>query len=86
MSEEDIEFEWIPDTTGRFRHRPWYTQAYLDERCEQLLFEFLTQLYGQITVPVPTGALIKLIERRPGAQPLRRSDQGRGRSVGRDLF
>ena len=48
---------------GRFRRRPWDTQAYLDERCEQILFEFLKELYGQITVPVPTGALIKLIER-----------------------
>lgn len=51
------------DATGRFSRRPWYTQAYLDERCEQILFEFLNELYGQITIPVPTGALIKLIER-----------------------
>jgi hypothetical protein len=63
MSEDDIEFEWIRDSTGRFRRRPWYTQAYLDQRCEQILFEFLYELYGQITIPVPTGALIKLIER-----------------------
>jgi hypothetical protein len=63
MSEEDLEFEWIHDTTGRFRRRPWYTQAYLDQCCERILFEFLNELYGQITVPVPTGALIKLIER-----------------------
>ena len=61
MSEEDV--KWIYDTTGRFSRRPWYTQAYLDERCEHLLFEFLSELYGQVTVPVPTGALIKLIER-----------------------
>lgn len=61
MSEEDV--KWIHDTTGRFRRRPWYPQAYLDEKCEQILFEFLTELYDQITVPVPTGALIKLIER-----------------------
>ena len=61
MSEEDI--RWVRDTTGRFDRRPWYTQAYLDRRCEKILFEFLNQLYGQITVPVPTGAIIKLIER-----------------------
>lgn len=61
MSEEDV--KWMHDTTGRFRRRPWYPQAYLDEKCEQILFEFLNELYGQITVPVPTGALIKLIER-----------------------
>jgi hypothetical protein len=63
MNEEDIEIEWIPDTTGRFRRRPWHTQVQLDEICERILFEFLSELYGQITVPVPTGALIKLIER-----------------------
>ena len=53
----------LVNATGRFSRRRWYTQAYLDERCEQILFEFLNDLYGQITVPVPTGALIKLIER-----------------------
>jgi hypothetical protein len=61
MSEEDV--RWTRDATGRFSRRPWYTQAYLDERCEQILSEFLNQLYGQVTIPVPTGALIKLIER-----------------------
>jgi hypothetical protein len=61
MSEEDV--KWVRDTTGRFSRRPWYTQAYLDERAEQILFEFLNDLYGQVTIPVPTGALIKLIER-----------------------
>jgi hypothetical protein len=35
----------------------------MDQRCEHLLFAFLNELYGQVTVPVPTGALIKLIER-----------------------
>jgi hypothetical protein len=61
MSEEDV--KWVRDITGRFSRRPWYTQAYLDERAEQILFEFLNELYGQVTIPVPTGALIKLIER-----------------------
>lgn len=61
MSEEDV--KWVRDTTGRFERRPWYSQAYLDRRCEEILFEFLHELYGQITVPVPTSAIIKLIER-----------------------
>jgi uncharacterized protein DUF955 len=58
------------------RHRaipppPLYPLSYLDQRCEHLLFEFLNELYGQVTVPVPTGALIKLIERdaRPPLNP-----------------
>jgi IrrE N-terminal-like domain len=61
MSEEDV--KWIPDDSGRFTTRPWYSQAYLDQRCEHILFEFLNELYGHITLPLPTGALIKLIER-----------------------
>lgn len=55
--------EWMPDTTGRFSRRPYYQQAYLDQNCERLLSEFLSGLYGQITIPVPNGALLKLIER-----------------------
>jgi hypothetical protein len=58
---------WVRDPTGRFRRRPYYQQTELDQRCERLLFDFLTELYGQITLPVPNGALIKLIERDAGA-------------------
>jgi hypothetical protein len=61
MSEENV--RWIADSTGRFTRRPWYPQPYLDRRCEEILFEFLNSLYGQVTIPVPTGAIIKLIER-----------------------
>lgn len=55
--------EWVRDTTGRFSRRPYYQQTYLDQQCERLLFDFLNDLYGQVTIPVPNGALIKLIER-----------------------
>jgi hypothetical protein len=61
---------WVRDTTGRFSRRPYYQQADLDERCERLLFDFLTGLYGQITLPVPNGALIKLLERDADALDL----------------
>jgi hypothetical protein len=61
MTEDEV--RWVRDTTGRFERRPWYTQAYLDRRCEETLFGFLEDLYGQITIPVPTGAIIRLIER-----------------------
>jgi hypothetical protein len=61
MSEEDV--RWVRDTTGRFNRRPWYSQAYLDRRAEEILFDFLNELYGHVTTPVPTGALTKLIER-----------------------
>jgi hypothetical protein len=43
--------DWIRDTTGRFSHRPHYEQIYLDENCERLIFDFLNDLYGQITLP-----------------------------------
>ncbi len=42
---------------------PTTSSLILDQRCERLLFAFLTELYGQITLPVPNGALIELIER-----------------------
>lgn len=57
---------WVRDTTGRFHRRPYYQQSFLDQRCERLIFDFLRLLYGQITIPVPNGALIKLVERDAG--------------------
>jgi hypothetical protein len=38
--------EWVRDTTGRFS-RPYYQQAYLDQQCERLLFDFLNDLYDR---------------------------------------
>ena len=54
---------WVKDTTGRFPRRPYYQQSFLDRRCERLIVTFLKRLYGQVTIPVPGGALIKLVER-----------------------
>ena len=54
---------WVKDTTGRFPSRPYYQQSFLDRRCERLIVTFLKRLYGQVTIPVPGGALIKLVER-----------------------
>jgi hypothetical protein len=61
MSEDEV--KWVYDATGRFRRRPWYSQAYLDRRAEEVILEFLTEMYGHVTTPVPTGALVKLSER-----------------------
>jgi hypothetical protein len=55
--------KWIHDTTGRFERRPYLEQAELDRDAERLVGEFLDQFYGQMLVPIPTGALLKLIER-----------------------
>jgi hypothetical protein len=50
------------------QHRPFpspslHQQSFLDRRCERLIVTFLSRLYGQVTVPVPSGALIRLVER-----------------------
>ena len=55
--------KWLPNPTGRFEQRPYYEQGELDERCERVVSEFLRELYGQMLMPIPTGALLKLIER-----------------------
>ena len=54
---------WVNDNTGPFLRRPCYQQSFLDRRCERLIVASLMRLYGQVTVPVLSGALIKLVER-----------------------
>ena len=54
---------WIPDPTGRFRQRPYFLLEDLDRRCERVITRFTASLYGFPAVPVPTGALIKLLMR-----------------------
>lgn len=53
----------VPDRTGRFRQRPHYEIDELEQLCERTLTEFLTEVYGQALIPVPTEALTILIER-----------------------
>lgn len=54
---------WQRDSSGRFLRRPYYEQHELDSGAEQLIADHLTRLYGQVLTPVPTGAIVKLIER-----------------------
>ena len=54
---------WISDPTGRFQRRPYFLQEDLDRRCERVITQFTTSLYGFPTIPVPTGALLKLLMR-----------------------
>ena len=54
---------WRRDTSGRFARRPYYEQGELDLGAEQMMAKHLMHLYGQVLTPVPTGAIIKLIER-----------------------
>jgi IrrE N-terminal-like domain len=57
---------WIPDRTGRFRKRPYFFQDALDRRCERLIEQFTVSLYGHFSTPIPTGGLIKLLEKYAG--------------------
>jgi hypothetical protein len=51
------------DLTGRFRERPHWEIAELEERSEQTITSFLRERYGFDRIPVPTEALTVLIER-----------------------
>lgn len=54
---------YVPDTTGRFRLRPHYQPAELDQECELIITGFMQELYDELLLPIPTDALTKLIER-----------------------
>src|SRR6202521_1610109 len=53
----------IPDRTGRFPPRPHYEIEELEEECERIIESFLLSRYGQYAIPVPTEALVALLER-----------------------
>jgi len=54
---------WTRDTTGRFRQRPHYLPAELEQICEDAICKFLVERYGKVTFPVSTADLTVLIER-----------------------
>ncbi len=53
----------IPDKTGRFPQRPHYDTEELEEECERIIESLLMRRYGQYAIPVPTEALVELLER-----------------------
>ena len=53
----------IPDRTGRFPERPHYNIGELEADSENLITDFLMRRYGQLVIPVPTPALVALLER-----------------------
>jgi hypothetical protein len=53
----------IWDRTGRFPLRPHYEIDELETECEQIIASFLLTRYGQYAIPVPTDALVALLER-----------------------
>lgn len=52
----------IPDLTGCFPLRPHYEINELEEECERIIESFLFSRYGQYAIPVPTDALVALLE------------------------
>jgi hypothetical protein len=52
----------IPDPTGRFPRRPFYTESELDRECEQIVQAFLTGRHGSVRFPITTDELGVLIE------------------------
>jgi Zn-dependent peptidase ImmA (M78 family) len=55
--------KYVRDATGRFGQRPHFEPVELDNECEQIITDFLRDLYGHVAFPVQTDALTKLIER-----------------------
>jgi hypothetical protein len=53
----------IIDKTGRFRLRPHWPPEELDQECEAIITDFMREVCGDFTLPIPTDILTKLIER-----------------------
>lgn len=54
---------YYPDNTGRFAKRPYYENDELDRQCERVVTEFMEDRHDGLTLPIPTDALMNLIER-----------------------
>ena len=74
--------KYVRDTTGRFRQRPHYEPAELDEECERIITDFLIGQYGQLVFPIPTDALTNLLERDAADLDLYADLSGEGTDVG----
>ena len=72
---------YVRDATGRFGQRPHFEPVELDNECEQLITDFLRDLYMRVTFPVPTDALTKLIERDAADLDLYADLSAEGREV-----
>ncbi|SRR5579885_426293 len=71
----------IPDRTGRFPERPYYEIEELEEECERIMESFLTGRYGQYSIPVPTDALVEMLDRETAKLNLYCDLSGEGEEV-----
>lgn len=53
----------VPDDTGRFPGRPYYTGPHMDEACERIVNEIMIERHGAVRYPVSTDDLVVLVER-----------------------
>jgi Zn-dependent peptidase ImmA (M78 family) len=72
--------KWIPDATGRFRQRPFYTDEELDTECEIFAANLLRARHGAVHFPLSTDDLMVLIEREADELDLY-ADFGRKRDL-----
>lgn len=54
---------YFRDITGRFPQRPHYSPEELDHECETVISDFLRTLHGEVSYPIATEDIQKLIER-----------------------
>lgn len=52
---------WIPDSTGRFRERPYFSLDGMDRHCERIVDRHNRKLYGQPFAGLRTDALLRLL-------------------------
>jgi hypothetical protein len=73
--------KYVPDATRRFRKRPHFEPKELDFECETIISDFLLELYGSVTYPIPTDALTSLLERHAADLDLYADLSGEGPEV-----
>lgn len=71
----------VKDRTGRFAERPHFSEQELDAECEQIISGFLRKLHGNVSYPVATDDLTKLIESRAADLDLYADLSGLGEDV-----
>ena len=52
---------WIPDSTGRFRQRPYFSLEGMDRHCERIVERHNRKLYGQPFPGLRTDALLRML-------------------------
>ncbi len=73
--------KWVPDSTGRFRFRPYYEEGELDIECERIVTRYLDGKYGSRRYPLSTDDLTVMIEQDTSALDVYADLSGMGDDV-----